>query len=221
MKRTFFLILLFFCALFVKADVLGPYTMDSNVPPTPTGYARVVLPIGGADASVAVSITVCDESGQQYVLRTTTPNAAPYCYFLAYGVYRVVALEDCTAQSNWGALTVGTIFEVTGGGYISLNYIGTISTPSIVQASGTDDNVPPSKVGYNIMKVYGIETNGGGVLVDSDKKEYGIFNYTGHIGGAHYFYIKPGTYTIKSLSATNGNYIYLEYGNVRQPGGVK
>ena len=58
MKRTFFLILLFFCALFVKADVLGPYTMDSNVPPTPTGYARVVLPIGGADASVAVSITV-------------------------------------------------------------------------------------------------------------------------------------------------------------------
>ena len=55
MKRTFFLILLFFCALFVKADVLGPYTMDSNVPPTPTGYARVVLPIGGADASVAVS----------------------------------------------------------------------------------------------------------------------------------------------------------------------
>ena len=42
------------------------------------------------------------------------------------------------------------------------------------------------------MKVYGIETNGGGVLVDSDKKEYGIFNYTGHIGGAHYFYIKPG-----------------------------
>ena len=174
MKRTFFLILLFFCALFVKADVLGPYTMDSNVPPTPTGYARVVLPIGGADASVAVSITVCDESGQQYVLRTTTPNAAPYCYFLAYGVYRVVALEDCTAQSNWGALTVGTIFEVTGGGYISLNYIGTISTPSIVQASGTDDNVPPSKVGYNIMKVYGIETNGGGVLVDSDKKEYGI-----------------------------------------------
>ena len=46
--------------------------MDSNVPPTPTGYARVVLPIGGADASVAVSITVCDESGQQYVLRTTT-----------------------------------------------------------------------------------------------------------------------------------------------------
>ena len=70
-----------------------------------------------------------------------------------------------------------------GGGYISLNYIGTISTPSIVQASGTDDNVPPSKVGYNIMKVYGIETNGGGVLVDSDKKEYGIFNYTGHIGG--------------------------------------
>ena len=42
MKRTFFLILLFFCALFVKADVLGPYTMDSNVPPTPTGYARVV-----------------------------------------------------------------------------------------------------------------------------------------------------------------------------------
>lgn len=41
MKRTFFLILLFFCALFVKADVLGPYTMDSNVPPTPTGYARV------------------------------------------------------------------------------------------------------------------------------------------------------------------------------------
>lgn len=132
MKRTFFLILLFFCALFVKADVLGPYTMDSNVPPTPTGYARVVLPIGGADASVAVSITVCDESGQQYVLRTTTPNAAPYCYFLAYGVYRVVALEDCTAQSNWGALTVGTIFEVTGGGYISLNYIGTISTPSIV-----------------------------------------------------------------------------------------
>ena len=106
---------------------------------------------------------------------------------------------------------------MTGGGYISLNYIGTISTPSIVQASGTDDNVPPSKVGYNIMKVYGIETNGGGVLVDSDKKEYGIFNYTGHIGGAHYFYIKSGTYTIKSLSATNGNYIYLEYGNVRQP----
>ena len=27
MKRTFFLILLFFCALFVKADVLGPYTI--------------------------------------------------------------------------------------------------------------------------------------------------------------------------------------------------
>ena len=127
--------------------------MDSNVPPTPTGYARVVLPIGGADASVAVSITVCDESGQQYVLRTTTPNAAPYCYFLAYGVYRVVALEDCTAQSNWGALTVGTIFEVTGGGYISLNYIGTISTPSIVQASGTDNNIHTSKVGYKIMKV--------------------------------------------------------------------
>ena len=49
------------------------------------------------------------------------------------------------------------------------------------------------------------------------RQEYGIFNYTGHIGGAHYFYIKPGTYTIKSLSATNGNYIYLEYGNVRQP----
>ena len=93
MKRTFFLILLFFCALFVKADVLGPYTMDSNVPPTPTGYARVVLPIGGADASVAVSITVCDESGQQYVLRTTTPNAAPYCYFLARGIYCVIALE--------------------------------------------------------------------------------------------------------------------------------
>ena len=114
MKRTFFLILLFFCALFVKADVLGPYTMDSNVPPTPTGYARVVLPIGGADASVAVSITVCDESGQQYVLRTTTPNAAPYCYFLAYGVYRVVDLEDCTAQSNWGALTVGTMLLRVG-----------------------------------------------------------------------------------------------------------
>ena len=56
------------------------------------------------------------------------------------------------------------------------------------------------------------------VNMSARKKENvknGIFNYTGHIGGAHYFYIKPGTYTIKSLSATNGNYIYLEYGNVK------
>ena len=47
MKRTFFLILLYLLCSFyqLKADVLGPYTMDSNVPPTPTGYARVVLPI--------------------------------------------------------------------------------------------------------------------------------------------------------------------------------
>lgn len=86
MKRTFFLILLFFCALFVKADVLGPYTMDSNVPPTPTGYARVVLPIGGADASVAVSITVCDESGQQYF-----ENYYPKCcsILLFLGLWRL------------------------------------------------------------------------------------------------------------------------------------
>ena len=91
MKRTFFLILLFFCALFVKADVLGPYTMDSNVPPTPTGYARVVLPIGGADASVAVSITVCDESGQQYV--STQFRASPFERALFSALNRVLLIN--------------------------------------------------------------------------------------------------------------------------------
>ncbi len=219
MKRTFWCIPVFllFCILSVKADVLGPYIMDSNVPDTPAGYGRIVLPISGVYVPVNASITVCDEGGKQYVLTAREPGVPPYCYFLACGIYRVIALENCTTQSNWGTLVVGSTFEASGG-YINLVYTGEVPyTQSIVQAPGTDDNVPPSKVGYNIMKVYGIETNGGGVLVDSDKKEYGIFNYTGHIGGAHYFYIKLGTYTIKSLSATNGNYIYLEYGNVRQP----
>ena len=36
-----------------------------------------------------------------------------------------------------------------------------------------------------------------------------LFNYTGYTGGAHYFYILPGTYTVKTIG-TDGNYIYLD-----------
>ena len=70
MKRTFWCIPVFllFCILSVKADVLGPYIMDSNVPDTPAGYGRIVLPISGVYVPVNASITVCDEGGKQYVL---------------------------------------------------------------------------------------------------------------------------------------------------------
>ena len=42
--------------------------MDSNVPDTPAGYGRIVLPISGVYVPVNASITVCDEGGKQYVL---------------------------------------------------------------------------------------------------------------------------------------------------------
>ena len=48
MKRTFLVIFPYFCCFAfyqLKADVLGPYIMDSNVPDTPAGYGRIVLPI--------------------------------------------------------------------------------------------------------------------------------------------------------------------------------
>lgn len=93
MKRTFWCIPVFllFCILSVKADVLGPYIMDSNVPDTPAGYGRIVLPISGVYVPVNASITVCDEGGKQYVLTAREPGVPPYCYFLACGIYRVIA----------------------------------------------------------------------------------------------------------------------------------
>ena len=117
MKRTFWCIPVFllFCILSVKADVLGPYIMDSNVPDTPAGYGRIVLPISGVYVPVNASITVCDEGGKQYVLTAREPGVPPYCYFLACGIYRVIALENCTTQSNWGTLVVGSTFEASGG----------------------------------------------------------------------------------------------------------
>ena len=76
MKRTFWCIPVFllFCILSVKADVLGPYIMDSNVPDTPAGYGRIVLPISGVYVPVNASITVCDEGGKQYVLTAREPG---------------------------------------------------------------------------------------------------------------------------------------------------
>ena len=53
---------------FVKADVLGPYIMDSNVPATPAGYDRIVFPLNNVSAPVIASIAVSDESGKQYEL---------------------------------------------------------------------------------------------------------------------------------------------------------
>lgn len=127
MKRTFWCIPVFllFCILSVKADVLGPYIMDSNVPDTPAGYGRIVLPISGVYVPVNASITVCDEGGKQYVLTAREPGVPPYCYFLACGIYRVIALENCTTQSNWGTLVVGSTFEASGG-YINLVYTGEV-----------------------------------------------------------------------------------------------
>ena len=95
MKRTFWCIPVFllFCILSVKADVLGPYIMDSNVPDTPAGYGRIVLPISGVYVPVNASITVCDEGGKQYVLTAREPGVPPYCYFLACGIYRVVSIR--------------------------------------------------------------------------------------------------------------------------------
>lgn len=106
--------------------------MDSNVPDTPAGYGRIVLPISGVYVPVNASITVCDEGGKQYVLTAREPGVPPYCYFLACGIYRVIALENCTTQSNWGTLVVGSTFEASGG-YINLVYTGEVPyTQSIV-----------------------------------------------------------------------------------------
>lgn len=48
--------------------------MDSNVPDTPAGYGRIVLPISGVYVPVNASITVCDEGGKQYVLTAREPG---------------------------------------------------------------------------------------------------------------------------------------------------
>lgn len=193
----------------VKADVLGPYSV--NEAPTISGYCRVVLPLNNANAPVTASITIRDESGQQYTLETAITAVAPNCYYLACGTYSIVSLTDCEIQSsNWSNLAVGESFIASSGGYINLKYTGIIpEMQSVIMASGTDDNKPANKPYYATMKVYGVEANGSGVLIDEDGEEYGVANYTGHIGGAHYYYILPGTYTVKTIG-TNGNYIYLD-----------
>lgn len=203
---------------FVQADVLGPYIMDGSVPATPAGYDRIVFPLNNVNAPVTASITVSDESGEQYTLTTREPVGAPYCYFMAVGTYRIVSFNNCVVQSsNWGNLTEGSTFYVNGvnGGYMNLKYTGNIpDMQSIIFASGTDDNKPAAKPYYATMKVYGVDANGSGTLVDGKGKEYGVFNYTGHLGGAHYFYILPGTYTVKKIG-TNGNYIYLDINGIK------
>lgn len=215
MKRSRLILICFFAFVNVhimNADVLGPYSM-SNVPATPAGYDRIVFPLVGVNAPVTASFTVCDESGKQYTLRTSEPGGAPNCYFMAIGTYRIVSFDNCVAQSsNWGNLTVGSSFAVNGknGGYVSLEYVGTVpEIQSVIQAPGTDGNKPAAKPFYATMKVYGIEANGSGTLTDENGKEYSVYNYTAHLGGAHYFYIYPGTYTVKGIG-TNGNYIYLD-----------
>lgn len=199
-------------ANFVQADVLGPYRADS-VPATPAGYGRIVLLIFDANAPVTASITVSDESGQQYTLTTREPDSPPNFYFMATGTYSVVSLEHCQIRaSGWGSLTIGSTFYVDreSSSYISLEYTGPIpDRQSIIRAPSGSDNEPAPKPYYATMKVYGIDANGGGTLVDEKRREYTIFNYTGHIGGAYYFYILPGTYTVKKIE-TSGNYIYLE-----------
>lgn len=214
MKRVLFLALLLCGILFAKADILGPYVLDNDVPATPYGYDRIVFPLNNVNAPVAASITVSDENGEQYTLTTREPVGAPYCYFMAVGTYRIVSFNNCVVQSsNWGNLTEGSTFYVNGvnGGYMNLKYTGNIpEMQSIIQAPGTDDNKPNARPYYATMKVYGVDANGGGILVDGKGKEYGVFNYTGHVGGAHYFYILPGTYIVKTISTTNGNYIYLD-----------
>lgn len=201
----------------MNADVLGPYLM-SNVPSTPVGYDRVVFPLVDVSASVTASFVVCDESGKQYAIRTSEPGGAPNCYFMAIGTYRVVSFNNCVVQSsNWKDLKVGSSFEVNGknGGYVNLKYTGVVpDMQSIIQAPGTDDNKPTSKPYYATMKVYGVNADGSGTLVDEKGKEYGVYNYTGHTGGAHYFYIFPGTYTVKRIG-TNGNYIYLDINGIK------
>lgn len=182
--------------------------MDSNVPDTPVGYGRIVC-VMQAEIPVTGSITIRDTGGTQYVLNAHEPGSAPNCYFVAYGTYTVVGLENCTTNSNWGNLAVGNTFTVAGStGYIGFTYTGTVPSPSIIMASGTDDNIPPAKLGYITMKVYGIGANGTVILADSDGKEYSVVNYTAHKGGAHYYYIKTGTYTVK-FAGTDGNYIYI------------
>lgn len=198
----------------VKSDVLGPYIIDSNVPATPVGYDRIVFPLNNVSAPVTASITVSDESGKQYTITTREPVGSPYCYFMAIGTYRIVSLKNCVVQnSNWGNLTVGSTFYVNGknGGYMNLKYTGDIPDMQsvILGPNWGSDVYPAAKPYYATMKVYGVEANGSGTLVDGKGREYGIFNYTGYTGGAHYFYILPGTYTVKTIG-TDGNYIYLD-----------
>lgn len=109
------------------------------------------------------------------------------------------------AESNTSTVAGST-------GYIGLAY--TDQTPSIIVAPGVT-NVPPAKNGYAIMEVYGIGANGSGTLTDSDGENYSIYNYTGYIGGSHYFYIKPGTYTVKAIG-TSGNYIYIDINGMKK-----
>ncbi|WP_300699784.1 hypothetical protein [Bacteroides sp.] len=213
------LIFLLVNAISAKADVLGPYIMDDNAPDIRVGYGRIVC-VMQATTPITGSITIRDEKGIQYVLRAHEPGSAPYCYFVAYGTYSVVGMECSTITSNWGPLQIGSIFTVAGStGYVGLT--NTDQTPSIIQATGTDDNTPPTKNGYATMKVYGIGANGSGTLVDSDGKEYSIYNYTAHTGGAHYFYIKSATYTVKTIG-TNGSYVYIDIDGIKKylSGGV-
>lgn len=194
----------------VKADVLEPWLL-TEVPETPAGYGRLVFALSGGGTPEG-SITVCDENNNQYTLVAHSSGTSPNCYFMAYGTYQVVSQGQSAINSNWGSLSVGSTFTVTGDGYMSSSY--TPDPRSIIATSHTDDNVPGSKAGYKIMKVYGEEVNGTCILVDANGEEYSVYNYTGHPGGAHYFYIKPGTYTVKT-AGTNGTYVYLEINGTR------
>lgn len=218
MKRIYLfsislLVLLLLNTLPIRADVLGPYIAEGNTPDIRVGYGRIVC-VMQSTLPVTGSVTIRDEKGIQYVLKAHEPGSAPNCYFVAYGTYSVVGMESGIMNSNWGQLKVGSTFTVASStGYIGLTYTG--PTPSIIQAPGSYDNAPPAKDGYAIMEVYGIGANGSGTLIDSDRENYSIYNYTGYIGGSHYFYIKPGTYTVKAIG-TSGNYIYIDINGMKK-----
>lgn len=90
MKRICLLLLMMLLVgnVALLAAIRGPYLVSETSGTPPEGFGRVVIPLdSNLNATKYVRLQALDGTGAEYTIRSNTPNAIPFAYYLTLGKY--------------------------------------------------------------------------------------------------------------------------------------
>lgn len=104
----------------LNADIRGPYFVtDVSHATVSEGFGFIAVPLDAGLNTQYVRIQTLDGTGAEYTIRSNSPNAMTFAYYLTLGRYRIIeAPTDCRVMMNGTQVKLGDIIEVGLSSYI-------------------------------------------------------------------------------------------------------